>query len=162
MATVDNDTFQATSDLTLWFKVYTNDVLMLADMPEIIPMRWAYLRDNWKTLRLQLLNLAPDTPDPDYYRFSLDDLTDFINKQRANNADVNPFVSKDVYYRFLSVFNNIRLQSIPLTNEEQMLVANRKTALLRYSKRDFLRIKKILREYRNTLADNVGLSDSDY
>lgn len=162
MASVDNNTLQAASNLTLWFKIYTGDALSLSDMPEIIPMRWTYLRDNWSTLKTRLLNLAPGTNDPDYFRSTLDDLTDFINKQRLNTTDVNPFATNSVYYRFYPVFDNIKLQSIPLTNDEQTLVSNKKSALQLYSKNNFLDIKKTLREYRDSLADLVGLSDSDY
>jgi len=162
MASVDNNTFQASANLSLWFKTYTGDALVLADMPEIIPMRWTYFRDNWPTLRLQLLNLAATTDDPDYFRFALDDLTDFIDKQRLDTTDVNPFGSNSIYYRFYPIFDNIKLQGITLTNEEQTLVTNKKLALQLYSKISFLNIKKTLREYRDYLADTVGLSDPDY
>src|SRR5690349_16388024 len=122
MASVDNNTLQASSNLTLWFKVYTGDAFTLADMPEIIPMRWTYFRDNWFTLRPKLLNVASKTRDPDYFRFALDDLTVFIDKQRTNNTDINPFATNRLYFRFYPVFENIKLQSIPPTNEEQTLV----------------------------------------
>lgn len=162
MALIDNETLRASANLSLWFKEYTGDAITLSDMPEIIPMRWTYFRDNWFTLKTRLLNLAKGTKDPDYYRATLDDLTDFINKQRSNTTDINPFAANSVYYRFYSVFDNIKLQSIPLTNEEQTLVTNRRTALQLFSKIDFLNIKKTLRSYRDQIADTVGLSDPDY
>lgn len=162
MALVDNNTLQASANLGFWFKEYTGEAVTLSDMPEIIPMRWTYFRDNWSTLKPRLLNLAKGTRDPDYYLSTLNDLTDFINKQRANTTDVNPFAANSIYYRFYPVFDNIKLQSIPLTNEEQTLLTNRRTALQLFSKIDFLNIKKTLRSYRDQLADTVGLSDSDY
>lgn len=162
MATVDNNTFQASANLSLWFKFYTGDALKLADMPEIIAMRWTYIRDNWALLRPRLLNIADSTNDPDYFRAALDDLTDFINKQRLNTTDVNPFATNNVYYRFYPVFDNIKLESITLTNEERALVNNKQLSLKAYSKGNFLTIKKILREYRDYLADLVGLGDPDY
>lgn len=162
MASIDNTTLQAASNLTLWFKMYTGDVLTLSDMPEIISMRWTYFRDNWTSLRTRLLNLADGTRDPDYFRFALDDLTDFISKQRSDTTNVNPFAASSIYYRFYPVFDNIKLQSIILTNEEQTLVTAKKAALQLYSKVNFLDIKKTLRKYRDFLADSVGLSDPDY
>ncbi len=162
MASVDNNTLQASADLGLWFKISTGDALMLSDMPEIISMRWTYFRDNWQLLRPRLINLADGTSDPDYFRFTLDDLTDFIAKQQLNNTDVNPFAASSVYYRFYPVFDNIKLESITLTNEERTLVTNKQLKLKVYSKGNFLSIKKTLREYRDFLADSVGLSDPDY
>ena len=162
MATVDNNTFQASANLSLWFKVYTDDSLTLADIPEIIPMRWTYFRDNWPVLKLQLINLADSTFDPDYFRSALDDLTSFIDRQRLDNNDVNPFVASSIYYRFYPVFDILELESITLTNEEQTTIANKRNTVSLYSKINFLNIKKILREYRDYLADTVGLSDDDY
>lgn len=162
MALINNDVFQASANLTLWFKTYTSEALTLADMPEILPMRWTYFRDNWKTLQPRLLNQAQGTKNPDYFRFVLDDLTDFIERQRQNTTDVNPFASNSVYFRFYPVFDNLKLQNITLTNDERSLVANRQRALKFYAKKDFLQIKKTLRDYRDTLADIVGLNDPSY
>ncbi len=162
MASVDTNTFQASADLGLWFKISTGDTLMLSDMPEIISMRWTYFRDNWHILRPRLLNLANSTNDPDYFRFALDDLTDFITKQQLNTTDVNPFAANNVYFRFYPVFDKIKLDNITLTNEEQTLVTNKQLKLRTYSKGNFLSIKKTLRDYRDYLADSVGLSDPDY
>lgn len=162
MASVDNNTLEASANLTLWLKMTSRDALTLADMPSIISMRWVYFRDNWHLLRQQLLNLAAGTNDPDYFRFALDDLTDFIDKQRTNNTDINPFAASSVYYRFLPVFENIRLDAITVTNDEQALITKKQLELKLYSKGNFLDIKKTLREFRDSLADSIGLSDPDY
>ncbi|MEQ1531152.1 MAG: hypothetical protein ABL925_17690 [Methylococcales bacterium] len=162
MALINNNVFQAAANLTLWFKTYTNEALTLADMPEILPLRWTYFRENWKTLRPRLVNQAQGAKNPDYFRFVLDDLTDFIERQRQNTADVNPFASNDVYFRFYPVFDNLKLQNITLTNNERSIVTNKQRALQSYAKKDFLQIKKILRDYRDVLADTAGLNDDDY
>lgn len=162
MATIDTETFQSSANLSLWLKVYTGDVLNLADVPEIIPLRWVYFRDNWTLISRRVLNIANNTTDPDYLRAVIDDLTDFINKQRNDSTDVNPFASNKIYYRFYPVFDNLTLESISLTNEERTLIANKKTSVSDYSKNDFLKIKKTLRAYRDNIADLVGLSDPDY
>jgi len=153
---------QASANLTLWLKTQAGDALVLSDMPEILPMRWTYFRDNWKTLRPRLLNQASGTRNPDYFRFVLDDLTNFIEHQRQSTTDVNPFASSSVYYQFYPVFDNIKLQSITLTNDERALVANKQRVLQAYAKEDFLRIKKIFRDHRDALADTMDLSDPDY
>lgn len=162
MATVNNNTLEASANLSLWLKLISGDALTLADMPSIISMRWVYFRDNWHLIRQNLLALAARTNDPDYFRFTLDDLTDFIDKQRTNNTDVNPFASTSIYYRFFPVFENIKLDSITVTNDEQALITKKRLELSLYSKSNFLDIKKTLREFRDSLADSVGLSDPDY
>jgi len=162
MASIDPQTFENSSNLSLWFKVYTGAALNLADVPEIIPLRWVYFRDNWQLLRQRLLNNADKTFDPDYFRAALIDLSSFIDNQRTNTTDVNPFASNAVYYRFYPVFDNIRLESITLTNEERTLIANKKAVISVYSKINFLNIKQSLRTYRDNLADLVGLSDPTY
>lgn len=162
MALVDNKTSQSISDLSLWFKVYTGDVLNLSDIPEIIPMRWVYFRDNWQLLRQRLIYISDKAPNPDYLRATIDDLTEFIARQKNNSTDVNPFSSSSIYYRFYAIFNSLPLESITLTNEERTIIDNKKRTISTFSKVDFLNIKKVLREYRDYLADLVGLSDSDY
>lgn len=162
MSLVDTKTFESSSNLSLWFKVYTGDALNLSDVPEIIPIRWVYFRDNWQLLRKRLLNNANKAFDPDYFRATIIDLTDFIDRQRTDSTDTNPFASNSIYFRFYPVFDNIRLENITLTNEERSIVANKKAAISIYSKANFLDIKKTLRDYRDILADQVGLSDVTY
>lgn len=162
MALVDTKTFQSSSNLSLWFKVYTGEPLNLSDVPEIISIRWVYFRDNWPLLRKRLLNNAAKAFDPDYFRATIIELTEFIDRQRTNNTDINPFTSSSIYFRFYPVFDNIRLESITLTNEEQSIVAKKKAEISIYSKVNFLDIKKALRDYRDLIADQVGLSDTTY
>lgn len=162
MATVDNNTLQSSANLSLWFKIYTNDSLSLADIPEVIPLRWTYFKENWIFLKRQMVALSDDSFDPDYFRAAIDDLTTYIEKQRLNTTDTNPFSASSVYYRFYPIFDNIRLESITLTNEERTLIANKIAVIEVYSKSNFLDIKKNLREFRNHLADLVGLNDPDF
>ena len=162
MATVDNNTLESSANLSFWFKTYTGDPLTLADCPEIISLRWTYFKNNWTVLRPRLTILAPNTFDSDYFRFALDDLTNFIEKQRLDTTDTNPFSASNIYYRFYPVFDNIKLEAITLTNEERTIIANKKAVIKAYSKINFLNIKKNLKNYRDCLADIVGLSDPDY
>lgn len=162
MALIDTTTFESCSNLSLWFKVYTGESLNLSDVPEIIPIRWTYFRDNWQLLRKRLLNNAEKALDPDYFRATILELSSFIERQRADNTDTNPFSSNSIYFRFYPVFDNIRLESITLTNEERSIVAKKKAIVGIYSKVDFLDIKKSLRSFRDVIADQVGLSDPTY
>lgn len=162
MALIDTRTFESSSNLSLWFKVYTGDILNLSDVPEIISLRWVYFRDNWQLLRQRLINNASKAFDPDYLRATISDLSEFIDRQRSDNTDTNPFSSSKIYYRFYTVFDNIRLESITLTNEERDIVAAKKAAISIYSKVHFLDIKKVLRDFRDNLADSVGLADPTY
>lgn len=161
MALIDNDTFQASSELSLWFKLYTGDSLTLADLPEIIPMRWSYFRDNWNYLKLRLQSAA-GVRDLDYFRETLNGLTDFIDKQRFDTTDTNPFAHASVFFRFYPVFDAIKLGTIPLTQDETKLLTNKQLTIQGYSKVNFLKIKNTLRAYRDYLADTVGLSDPSY
>jgi hypothetical protein len=162
MALVDTNTFESSSNLNLWLKVYTGGVLYLSDVPEIISLRWTYFRDNWHLLHQRLINNANSAFDPDYLRAAIADLTEFIDQQRNDTTDVNPFTASAIYYRFYPVFDNIRLEGITLTNDERTIIANKKTTISSYSKLNFLNIKKVLRNYRDNLADSIGLSDPTY
>lgn len=162
MANISTDTFQYSANLSLWFKVRAGDSLNLADIPEIISLRWTYFRDNWQFLKRNLLNNADSADDPDYFRQSLDDLTDFINKQRLNTTDVNPFSGNSIYFRFYPIFNSMLIEEIDLSNEEQTLIANKIVFVRMFSKNDFLAIKQNLTGFRDYLADTVGLTDPDY
>jgi hypothetical protein len=162
MANLNTDTFQSSANLSLWFKVRAGDPLNLADVPEIIPLRWSYFRDNWNFLQTQLLSTANKADNPDYFRATVNDLTAFVNQQRLNTTDNNPFSGNDVYYRFYPVFDAMLIENIDLTNEEQRLIADKQTQVQSFSKNDFLRIKADITTYRDHLADFVGLSDPDY
>ena len=162
MANIDTNTFQHSANLSLWFKLRTGDEFTLADVPEIIPLRWNYFRDNWPFLEQNLLRLANNTQDPDYFRETLINLTTFIDRQKSSTTDVNPFSGSEVYYRFYPVFNAILINEINLTNEEETLVFEKKTNVQNFSKNDFLAMKRAITAYRDNVADLVGLSDADY
>jgi len=73
MATVDNKTLESSANLSFWYKIQSGDSLTLADMPEIIPARWGYFRDNWPFMKTGLINLAASTTDPDYFLSAIDE-----------------------------------------------------------------------------------------
>src|SRR5688500_796060 len=107
MAIFNNDAFQGSANLSLWYKVRANDSLSLADIPEIIPLRWSYFRDNWASLYKRLLRAAGAYTDPDYFRSTLVDLDTFITQERLSSQDKNPFSGSSIYYRFYPIFNSL-------------------------------------------------------
>ena len=162
MAILDIDTFQSSANLTLWFKIRSGDSLNLADVPEIIPLRWTYFRDAWPKLKMRLAATAVSNFDPDYFYAVLEDLDAFIIQQRTALADNNPFLGSSIYYRFYPIFDSVPIEQISLTSEEKRLLASKKAVVQAFSKNDFLRIKLDLTEYRDHLSDVVGLGDPDY
>ena len=162
MASFNSNAFQSSSSLSVWFKVRSGQAMSLADVPEIIPLRWTYFRDTWPTLRQRLVNLATSYFDPDFFRATLDDLDMFIQQQQLASTDKNPFSGTKIYYRFFPLFDSLLVEQISLSSEESALVQNKKTLVAAFSKNDFLNIKKNITAYRDQLADSVGLGDADY
>jgi hypothetical protein len=162
MATVSTDTFQSSANLSLWYKLYTGDSLNLADIPEIISLRWTYFRDNWSTIKRRLSVLAASLSDQDYFRAVVDDLDTFIDQQRLSSVENNPFSGSSIYYRFYPVFDAMLIEQIGITHEERELVNRKRMSVGSFSKNDFLKVKRDITAYRDHLADVVGLADSDY
>lgn len=162
MAIINTETFQSSADLSLWYKLRSGDPLNLADLPEIIPLRWTYFRDMWSTLKLRLEQMALSNFDPDYFRFALGDLDTFIEQQRLSSQENNPFSGNSIYYRFYPIFDAVLVEHISLTYDERQIMDNKKARVQAFSKNDFLRIKKDITAYRDYLADTVGLADTDY
>jgi hypothetical protein len=162
MATLDQKAFESSANLSLWFKVTAGDPLNLADVPEVIALRWNYFRDNWGFLKNRYLNQANSFFDPDYYRYSIDLFSDFVDKQRAQTTDTNPLSNNLTYYTFYPVFDTILVSDIELTYQEAVIVEKKKQKVQSFSKNDFLQIKSNLVFFRDHLADLSGLSDHTY
>lgn len=162
MATIDTDTLQSSANLSLWYKVRSGDPLNLADIPEIIPLRWSYFRDNWFSLRRRLTGMSAAYSDPDYFLATLEDLNTFIEQQRLSTVANNPFSDTSIYYRFYPVFDSMPIEQINLTHEERELLSKKRSLVRAFSKNDFLKIKRDITTYRDYIADSVGLADLDY
>lgn len=154
--------FSGSSNLNLWFKVRGGDTLKLSDLPEIIPLRWPYFRDNWEFIKADLVALVPSYIDPDFLNSQIKAFSDFITKQRTVSKQINPFSDSIIYNRYYAIFDNISVDSINLTNEEQRIIDAKVLQVQNYSKNDFLLIKKQLIDYRDRIADIGGLSDPTY
>lgn len=154
--------FSGSADLSLWLKIRGGDQLKLSDMPEIIPLRWVYFRDNWEFIKADITKLIPKYNDPDFLNAQIDAFSDFITKQRHSAKQLNPFSDGIIYNRYYAIFDNITIDAINLTNDEQAIIDARIAVVQAYSKNDFLRIKRELIDYRDRIADIAGLNDPTY
>lgn len=163
MATATENAFQSLSDLKLWFKNEEGGALTLADMPEIISLRWTYFRDQWEFIRDSLIDKVDDYEFPDLLNTQIEDLESFIIRQRSSqNQAVNPFSNTSTLSRYYAVWDNIDITSIPLTREEETIFETRTGTVSRFIRTDFEEIRANLITARNRLADEIGLTDADY
>jgi hypothetical protein len=161
MATI-NDAYQSIANLNLWFKTRTGDDLVLTDIPNIIPLRWPYFRDNWEFIKPKVLSKVAKYQNPDFLSEQINDFTSFIESQRISSKKINPFSDGIILNKFYAVFDNISIQDVNLSNEETRLIQLKTQQVAQYSKNDFLTIKAGLTDYRDRYADTVNLSDVDY
>jgi len=161
MAVVDV-AYKGIANLNLWLKTRSGDQLVLADIPEIIPLRWVYIRDNWQFIKPKLLLEAAKTENPDFLNEQIWAFSTFIDSQRNSAKKLNPFSDRMTLHKFYAVFDNLSIRSIPLTNEEERIITTKVTQVANYSKNNFLDIKKDLIDYRDSYTDTVGLGDPSY
>jgi hypothetical protein len=160
MATI-NGAYKSIADVNLWLRARGGDDLVLADIPSIIPLRWAYFRDNWEFIKPNLINNMSKDTNPDFLNQQIDDFSKFIDYQRTSTK-INPFQDSQTFYRFYAIFNSILIQNINLTNEEQRIVTNELMRVQNFSKNDFVEAKQNIIDYRDRVTDTYGLSDADY
>lgn len=154
--------FKGAANLSLWFKVRNGDELKLSDIPELIPLRWSYFRNNWEFIKPDIQSKVADYSDPDFLTEQIDKFSDFITKQRTISKNINPFSDGVIFNRYYAIFDNVAIESINLTNEEQRIVDAKIRDVQAWSKNEFLEIKRQLKEYRDRMADVTGLNDTDY
>ncbi|NDE91498.1 MAG: hypothetical protein EB059_10270 [Alphaproteobacteria bacterium] len=160
MSNLNRTAYQSTADMNLWLKIQSGDELVLADMPEILSLRWNYFRDNWEFLKRNLTSRAASYRDPGLLRQLIDEFSTFIDEQR--HQPINAFSDSAVFYKYYAIFDNIKISSINATNDERAIINEKISRVRAYSKNDFLAIKKNMVSYRDVLADTIGLSDDDY
>jgi hypothetical protein len=160
MSTI-NKAYSGIADINLWLRSRGGDELVLADIPFIIPLRWAYFRDNWEFIKAGLISSLKKDPNPDFFKNQIDDFSKFIESQR-DSAKINPFQDSKAFYRFYAIFNNILIKNINLTNEEQRIITSELARVNAFSKNNFINIKNDVIDYRDRTADIYSLSDPDY
>jgi hypothetical protein len=161
MATV-NEAYKSIADVNFWLKVRGGDDLTLADVPSIIPLRWPYFRDSWEFIKPSLIQRMADTPNPDFLNEQIANFSDFIESQRTSGSRLNPFQDSAVFFRFYAVFDNMLIEAIGLTNQEQDILDAEIARINMFSKNNFLSARKNLIDNHDRLADTYGLSDEDY
>lgn len=161
MATL-KEAYTAISNLNLWFKINSGDAMLLSDVPSILPLRWNYFKSSWEYIKPDLVKKVPTYSNPDFLNEQINDFTAFIESQRNSAAKVNPFSDAVVLNRYYAIFDNIEVNSIQLTNEEQRILTDLIAKITYFSKNDFLQIKNSLRNYRDRYTDTINLADSDY
>ena len=85
------DIRKAINLLDLWFKVQGNEPLTMIDFPSIVPMRWQYMKDNWKELKSVLEQRISSISEDDTGRKTrlkqqLSDMDDLINLKQKNRG----------------------------------------------------------------------------
>lgn len=155
-----NTAYNSVAQLSLWFKVQNNASLVLADIPEIIPLRWNYLRDNWEFIKSDVENKISTYEDPDLLKKQLDSFTAFVDAQRF--AADNPLRRSNILFSYHSVWNSLELDSIDLTRQEQDIVDGEISTVGDFTKNNFLDLRVSLIEERDKQADLIGGADDTY
>lgn len=154
--------YQSIAAINLWFKLKSGDRLTLTDVPAIIPLRWDYFSQNWNFLLPSLQQKVASYKFSDLFAAQLIDFTNFINIQRHNTSSINPLSDGSVLYRFYTVFDNIQVQSINLTNEESTILTTVTNTVSQYTKNDFLQLRSNIINFRDRQSDIVRLTDATY
>lgn len=158
-----NEAFLAISDLRVWYGTQAGRDINLADVTEIIPLRWAYFRDNWEFIKDTVLGRTDNYAFPNLLRVQVEQLSDLIQKQRnSQNSTINPFSNTDIVVDYFSVWENIPITTIALTRQEITLVQNKLNRVSRFIRTDFEAIRTAVSAARDEVADVVGLNDDDY
>lgn len=161
MATI-SDAYNSIADVNLWLKINNSDDLMLADIPSLVPLRWNYFRDNWEYIKPNLIVKIPKDSNPDFLSQQIVDFSKFIESQRVGAQKINPFQDSIVFHKYYAIFNNVKIESINLTNEEVRITKNEIDRIEVFSKNDFIKAKQQITDYRNRTTDIYGLGDPSY
>ncbi len=162
MALDFESTLAAENNLNLWYKIQNNEQLTLADIPEIIRLRYNYFRDNWEFIRENYVDFIGSYPDPDKLKLEIDAFDEFIESQRTSNSNRNPFDNDDILIRFFTIFDTTVINNISLTFQEEQLVTNKVNEVNSFTRGNFLAIREEFRTERDALADRASATDEDY
>lgn len=162
MALDFENAIDAENRLSLWYKLQEKEALTLADIPEIIRLRWNYFRDNWESVREEYVDSIAIYPEPDRLRNQIALFDDFVESQRTSSANRNPFDNEDVVFRFFTIFDNTQINSINLTFEEQQILDNKVNETNSFTRGDFLSMRQTFQDERDAIADRASATDEDY
>ena len=161
MASIVETAYSKLADLQLWYKIQDDSELKLSDIPAIIPLRWAYFRDQWEFFKPRLDDRVPSYFEPNMLRSHISTLDTFIKVQRTSPIP-NPFSRRSILYKYYSVFDSMELTRLNISYEERLIIEAEIRRVSGFTKTDFLDIKNSLRAARDELADQAGGSDDSY
>lgn len=150
------------SDLNLWYKIKNNESLSLADIPEIIRLRWNYFRDNWEFIKPDYIDLIDTYSNPDQLKLQIETFSNFVIAQRVSSNNRNPFDNRNILFRFFAIFDTTLVNNINLTYEEQKAVDKKVNRIDGFTRGSFLDIRSQLEAERDALADKAKATDEDY
>jgi len=163
MTTAVNEGFEALSRFKLWVKINNGDALDMADFPELISLRWTFFRDNWEYLKDQVLQQIPDADYPDRLKHDIEAFSRLIEVQRSNtNRSVNPLARSSAFSKYYALWAATPIDVLPLNKQETKIIQNKLNEIGRYTRSDFVNIRKHFQLARDSIADTIGLSDADY
>jgi hypothetical protein len=155
--------YKSISDLNLWFKLQTNGTLVLGDIPELIPLRWNYIKDKWESkIKQELINKVPNYVYPSLLTAHIEEFSDFVTYQRTAINKSNPLSNSATHKRFYAIFDSIELYAIALSPTENDLVEKTKARVKRFIRSHFTLIRDNIVAARDEMADIIGGSDEDY
>ena len=152
----------ALSQLDLWYRVNADEDLYLSDITELIRFRWEYFKNNWEFINKDYVRKISTYADPKLLKTQIANFTNFIDSQRNNKTNKNPFDNSEIIPRFFTIFDTTRINSVTLTYEEKQIVDNKKREVISYTRGDFLSIRIQLQKERDQISDKVGATDVDY
>jgi hypothetical protein len=100
---------------------------------------------------------------PETLRAQIDSISKLIEVQRNSvNTQINPFSRRNTLSRYYAVWDALPLNIIALTKQESQIANDKVNVINRYGRTQFEEIRDLLQQARNSIADVIGLSDSDY
>lgn len=146
--------------LNLWFALQNNDQLFHAHIPEVIPLRWNYIRDNWETIKVGLVDQIGSAENSDILVSKIDEFSRLVEVQRYSS--INPFSNFNTIINFYPVFNILSLYLVSPSNEEVVIINKVIDDISSFSKIDFMVVRKNIQDYHDELSDSIGGGDADY
>lgn len=159
---MQQNVYGGVADINLWLKIKSGDEYVLADFPELLPYRWIWFRDNWQFEQKKLIDKLNTFPNPSLMKQQMDDLTQYIDLQRFTKANINPFDGVEFFYKFYLVWEQISVESAPISSQEQAIMDKEITRLNLFSKNDFVTIKNEIIKLRDQASDLVDGDDEAY
>ena len=162
MSLILETAFSSVSDLRLWFNTQSGAQLKLADIPDIIPLRWEYFKENWEFVKPTLQSAIDTYAFPSQLEDQIESMSKIIEIQRNAKVDTNPFSDSEVFRKHYAIFDNILVSGIPVSRTEQGIIDTKKKEVSRFIRSNFEEIRSNIVAGRELISDTVGGSDDDY